>query len=114
MDKNRMQKLAGINEGILQSNEIWRIDELHHGYAILNSKGEYVVEPQDQEGRYGAIEDKEHAQLIAAAPEMYGILNDLADIVHDAVSAKALTSDMIIKADVLQKAARKVLAKIPK
>ena len=106
MNRGRMKKLAGINEGILQSNEIWRINELRHGYAILNSKGEYVVEPQDQEGRYGAIEDKEHAQLIAAAPEMYGILNDLADIVHGA-------DQMIVaKADVLQKAARKVIEKV--
>lgn len=77
MNRGRMKKLAGINEGILQSNEIWRINELRHGYAILNSKGEYVVEPQDEEGRYGAIEDKEHAQLIAAAPEMYALLDDI-------------------------------------
>ena len=78
MNSGRMKKLAGIiNEGILQSNEIWKIDELRHGYAILNSKGEYVVEPQDEAGRYGAIEDKEHAQLIAAAPQMYALLDDI-------------------------------------
>ena len=89
MDKTRMQKLADLNEGTVFKNGKFELQR-YHGSTV--SSGNWC-------------QSKEVAELEQLASEMYGILNDLADIVHGA-------DQMIVaKADVLQKAARDVIKK---
>jgi len=49
----------------------WSADECRSGFAVYAYKsGDVVVRTEDEEGRYGAIDNEANARLIAAAPEL--------------------------------------------
>lgn len=108
MEKNRMKKLAGINEGTAFKNgkfELPRFD------VWATSFGD-IADELSPDGEWCAAD--EVAKLEAIAAEMYGIVNHLADIFYgaDARSFGSPASETIRhQAEVLAKQARDVIKK---
>ena len=72
MDKNRMQKLAGINEGTIFKNGEFKLNR-HHRYQLrADREGDMYF---DEEGEYCYAD--EVAKLEELANEMYGIINSI-------------------------------------
>jgi hypothetical protein len=56
----------------------WSAEECRSGFAVYaNKSGDAVVRTEDDEGRYGPIDNEANARLIASAPELLAVLKRL-------------------------------------
>ena len=72
MDKNRMQKLAGLNEGYTAFNDYFEIDR--YNLPEDSIKRSYLNTPI-RDGNWCKYEDV--AELESVAREMFGIINSI-------------------------------------
>ena len=103
MDKKRIKKLAGINEGTAFKNGKFKLDryDAEYGGGEIDPLGNWCL-------------DKDVEKLEAIAAKMYGIVNHLADIFYgdNARSFGSPASETIRhQAEELAKQARDVIKK---
>ena len=69
----------------------WVVDPaVRQGFTVYAPKEGFIVGTQDEEGRFGAIESKANARLIAAAPDLLEALQDVcARLLYRGVSTNA-------------------------